>query len=111
MSYDVTIGKRFSANYTSNVGPLFHAHIRNYETGDTGLQVLHGVTGRTALIVLSRAFDSINREYCRIDNIDTFRSQYDAPNKWGSTDGALMFLARVMAACAENPRCKVDVSA
>lgn len=108
MSYDVDIGPD-SFNYTYNVAPLFHKHING------GLQSLSGMTGKQAFAVLRTAFDSIDREALVLWSEGKvgepeFCARYDAPNGWGSTVGALMFLARIMGACAANPRCKVRVT-
>jgi hypothetical protein len=109
MSYDIDIGSE-SFNYTWNLGRFFRAHIE----GD-GLNGLDGLTGKQAHAALRTAFYSIDREY--IDFCSPERSgarrmcaKYDPPNGWGSTFGATLFLARLMAACAANPRCKVRVS-
>lgn len=107
MSYDVGIGDQWF-NYTYNVSRLFHDHM------DGGLAGLAGLTGRQAFRVLSDAFDAINRT--RIDcwsesavGEPQFCAKYDAPNGWGSAVGGLIFLALVMAACAQNPRTIVKV--
>lgn len=113
MSYDISIGE-FDGNYTYNVSKLFHTHLLS-DDEQTGLQGLHGKTGAQALAVLSRGFDSIHSEYLRVWKTGdvgarSFCGLYDAPNGWGSTVGALIFLAQFMAACAANPRKKVRVS-
>lgn len=106
MSYDVGIGD-FDGNYTSNLGRLYHKHIRVEDR--TGLQALDGLTGKQAFPVLSLAIDLINNEYCSLNGARAFRAEYDAPNGWGSTDGAILFLAQILAACAKHPRKKVRV--
>lgn len=113
MSYDVSIGHD-SFNMTYNVSRLFYDHIAGNENGG-GLRELHGVTGKQALSMLRQAFDRINRTRHELwkNNIvgePEFCAKYDAPNGWGSTVGALIFLAQIMAACAENPRKKVRIS-
>lgn len=112
MSYDVSIGS-FDGNYTYNLGRLFHNHIRS--DGGTGLRCLHGMTGKQAHAILSAAFDSIHKEY--LDawkshevGARTFCAEYDPANGWGSTVGAMIFLAQVSSACAQHPRRKVRVS-
>lgn len=92
MSYDVGIGD-FDANYTSNASKLWYDSIDDTGFGG-GLIELHGMTGKEAHGVLSWAFDRLN----------TMRPfNYDAPNGWGSTSGGLIFMARIMAACAKYP--------
>lgn len=114
MSYDVYVGGE-DFNYTFNVSKLFYDHIpENRSRG--GLDELHGLTGKQAVDVLADAFDAIHRTVLGTWKVDTvgepeFCARYDAPNGWGSTVGAMLFLARIMAACAQNPRCKVRVSA
>jgi hypothetical protein len=103
MSYDVGIGD-FSANYTSNVSGLWYDHIPNWGNGG-GLHEINGKTGKQALQILSDAIDCMWR-----NDIDQLK-RYDAPNGWGSTQGALIFTARILAACAANPRKKVRVYA
>jgi hypothetical protein len=113
MSYDVRIGD-FDANYTSNAGKLYHRHIERDD--ETGLQALHGLTGKQAHALIAQALDRIHHEYVSVSKSGeigarSFCAQYDAPNGWGSTAGALIFLARIAAACAENPRKRVSVCA
>jgi len=114
MSYDVSIGKE-SFNYTFNVAPLFYDHIPAQDSRG-GLHELDGKTGKQAAAIIGAAFERIDqtrlREYATGANSDaTFCAKYDAPNGWGSTVGGLIFLGKIMAACAENPRCRVSVHA
>lgn len=114
MGYDVSIGS-FSSGYTYNVSALFHKHITSILHEDTGLRMLHGMTGKKAFMHLSAAFERIEAEYLSVwksgdVGASNFRKLYDPDNGWGSTVGALLFLARLMAACAENPRRILTVS-
>lgn len=115
MSYDIDIGRE-NFNYTSNVARLFYDHIPATDEERGGLHSLNGLTGKQAAEVLRVAFDQIDRSVMRDWN-DTdvgepkFCGRYDPANGWGSTVGALVFLARIMAACHANPRCKVRVCA
>ena len=102
MSYDVEIGD-FHANYTYNLSDLFRTHM------DGGIGSLDGLKGSVALARLNGFFESVMREHIKLGK-DQFREKYDAPNGWGSVDGALIFMARIMAACAVNPDGKVRVS-
>jgi hypothetical protein len=116
MSYDLSIGDA-EFNYTYNLSGLFHKHIHN--GADTGLGALCGMTGRQAAIVLQAAFESIHREYmdpfrsgARITCIDADRILSDShtpENGWGSYTSALIFLGRLLGACAANPRSKIKV--
>lgn len=98
MSYDVVIGD-FDANYTSNVSSMWYDSIPDAGKGG-GLRELDGLTGKEAHSVLSRAFDTLDRMY---------PLDYDAPNGWGSTSGALIFTARIMAACSKHKKKRVRV--
>jgi hypothetical protein len=109
MSYDLYIGDE-SYNYTSNLAPLFYQHMPA-ERGQGGLHELHGLTGKQAAEVLGSAFSRIHSTYIACGSAKVFRAKYDAENGWGSTDGALLFLGRFMAACHANPRKKVGLSA
>lgn len=114
MSYDVDIGKE-SFNYTSNVAALFYDHIPAQDSRG-GLHELHGKTGRQAADILASAFDRIHqttRDLWKNHDVGDpeFCAKYDAPNGWGSAVGGLIFLARIMAACADNPRARVHLSA
>jgi hypothetical protein len=109
MSYDVWIGDS-SFNYTSNVFALFSDHI------DGGLISLDGLTGKQASDRLAKAFEAIDNSRHALwkDNVQgepAFCAQYDAKNGWGSTVGGIIFLAKIHAACAANPRKTLRVSA
>lgn len=108
MSYDVTIGDDW-LNYTSNLARLFYDHIPETEASRGGLHELNGKTGADCLPILKDAFDRLNHSYCDTNSTRAFRARYDAPNGWGSTDGALIYLARIMARCALNPEAIVEV--
>lgn len=109
MSYDVSIG-RHSFNYTSNVSRMWYDHIPDYGNGG-GLRELHGLSGKAAVAVLNEAFSRLNSARPAEGRDHSFFSQYDAANGWGSAYGGLIFMARIMAACAQNPRKKVHVCA
>lgn len=114
MSYDVSIGDQ-SFNYTYNVSALFYDHIPASEGGRGGLHELDGKTGKQAVAILADAFDCIRRTYVDLWEKDAvgepaFCAKYDSPNGWGSTVGALIFLSRIMAACALNPRKRIRIS-
>lgn len=109
MSYDLYIGDA-GLNYTSNLSPIFYDHIPA-ERDRGGLHELHGLTGKQAASAIADALDRIHSTYIGCGSTQAFRAKYDAKNGWGSTDGALLFLARFMAMCHENPRKKVGLSA
>jgi len=113
MSYDVTIGD-FDVNYTSNVGAVFHDHIKNGDT--TGLQALRGMYGFQASDVLYRAWSNLNatRHALYQDGQigePVMEEKYNAANGWGSLVGALIVLGKLTAACANYPHEIVEVSA
>lgn len=112
MSYDVSIGDE-SFNYTSNVAALFYDHIPA-ETSFGGLHELHGKTGKEAVEILGQAWNQISKTKMKLWRERSvgepeFCAKYDAPNGWGSTVGAMIFLGQIMTACARNPRKKVSV--
>ncbi len=111
MSYDFSIGD-VDLNYTWNGSALYYDHMPETE----GLRSLSGLTGAEATEVLQPAWDAIHRTWMKDWKPDevgspTFCARYDTPNGWGSTVGALIFLARITAACAANPDKQVRVSA
>ena len=108
MSYDITIGDE-SFNHTSNQSAMWYRHIP-----PNGLKDLDGKTGKEAVAILSVFFDSLHREYLDdwqsgVAGNPRFTARYDASNGWGSTISAIMFVARVMAACHRALRKKVRV--
>jgi hypothetical protein len=117
MSYDLDIANE-TFNYTFNLSGFFHTYLIN-DDGVTGLIGLSGLSGHQAGIVLSEAFGRIDRE--RMDvfvqardltchDVDAILyDKYKAENGWGSYNGALIFLAKLMAACFRNPGDVVDV--
>ncbi len=107
MSYDVSIGEDYF-NYTSNLGRFFYDHIADEGKGG-GLRELHGVTGKQGAEILSRAFQQISAGRNRIDEA-SYKAEYDAKNGWGTTFGALVFLADIMASCVQNPRKRITLS-
>lgn len=113
MSYDVSIGK-VSLNYTWNGNALFFDHIPAMRRSG-GINELDGLTGRQAAAVISDALDRIvstQRNLQRDGDIGAplFCARYDPPNGWGSTVGALIFLSRILAACALHPSHRVSVT-
>jgi hypothetical protein len=80
-----------------------------------GLHELDGKTGKEAVVILRDAFARIHRtkmDLWKQDDVGepAFCAKYDPPNGWGSTVGALIFLAQIMAACADNPRKRIRIS-
>ncbi len=115
MSYDVHIGN-FSGNMTWNIGQLFRDHIpaMDENSESRGITALDGLTGKQAHELLSTAFNRMNQTRLELwqENVvgePRFCRKYDAKNGWGSAVGGIIFLANIMAACAENPRKKVRV--
>lgn len=112
MSYDVSIGD-FHVNYTSNVGAVFHDHIKHDDM--TGLQAIGGLYGFQASKVLYHAWSNLNatRHAMYVDGAvgePAMQGKYDAKNGWGSLVGALIILGKITAACAEYPHELVSVS-
>lgn len=108
MSYDVTVGEE-SFNYTSNVSKLWYDHI------DGGLADIHGKTGAEVAVILANSFARLRETYLRVwesggFGATAFNQMYDAPNGWGSTVGAIIFIGEILAACLRNPTETVHVS-
>lgn len=113
MSYDVSVGQ-FEVNYTSNVGAVFHDHIKEDEK--TGLQALDGLYGFQANEILYDAWCNLNatRHAMHVqDDVGepAMEAKYNAANGWGSLVGALIVLGKITAACAVYPHEVVYVSA
>lgn len=110
MSYDITIGDE-EFNYTYNLARFFHAVIE-HENKDgniyTGLNALHGLTGRQAISVLEEALRvCVAESYSR--GRDSFLKLYDADNGWGDTYGATLLLGLMIAACSRNKKAIIEV--
>jgi hypothetical protein len=101
MSYDVTIGDEWF-NYTSNLGALFYDHAPD------GLRGLDGLRGKDGAGFIAAMLNNIHSSHLREGS--NLSATYDPPNQWGCVIGALLFLARLMAACHENPRSKIHVN-
>lgn len=125
MSYDVCVGP-ISLNYTSNGCALFYDHMPPVDTDQPnrpdhphlrgGLWTLHGLTGAEAALLIADAFTRIEQTRMKLweDRVvgePEFCKLYDSPNGWGSTIGALLFLARIQAACVHYPSSMVEVYA
>ena len=106
MSYDVHIGAA-DFNCTFNLSKMFYDHIPDAGSGG-GLKEIADLTGKQALPILARGLDNIQMSFLLLGK-EKFDAKYDAPNKWGSALGGLLFLARVLAACAAHPRHRVRV--
>ena len=81
---------------------------------EEGIQALDDLTGREAADIISRGMDSIEQEMLSTWRHEQagqpeFLAKYDAPNGWGSTIGAVIFLARLMDACRRHPRKRLEV--
>lgn len=99
MSYDIYIADK-EFNITWNLSPFFYAHFPENE----GILYLGGMAGSEAALTLSKALDSIERERRFLGGDKPLCEKYDNPNGNGSTMGALLLLARLLAACAIYPR-------
>lgn len=90
MSYDMEInGEEF--NYTYNVSQMWYAAIP-----DKGIRAHYGMTGSEALLPLRHI-----REYME-DNREALLSM-EPDNGWGSFDGALAFVNKLISASLRNP--------
>jgi hypothetical protein len=112
MSADVYIGTH-NFNFTNNTSALWYDHIPDSGKGG-GLREIHGLTGKQAFQLMSACMTAIDDTRCLVWELGAvgepeFCKRYDSPNGWGSAVGGILFLARIMAACAENPRKRVSV--
>ena len=85
-------------NVTHNLGPMFReagVDWHDYENGDRSAAFL-AVECSTALGAL-------------VDYPERFRAM-NPPNGWGTYEGAVAFLARLIIDCAKHPEAKVEVS-
>ena len=108
MSYDIGMevdtGARYPAsvgewhNYTYNVSQMFRLAF----FGDTGINQLHGMTGKVAAPLINKAMT-----YMR-EHMDEMR-ELNPDNGWGNADGALEFLAKIHERALEHPKAVVGV--
>lgn len=90
MSYDMHIGDD-DFNYTYNVSPMWYAAMP-----EKGIRSHYGMTGKDALVPLRRM-----REYME-DNRDELEAM-NPENGWGSYEGALEFVNKLISASLRNP--------
>jgi hypothetical protein len=93
MSYDIDVQHRASVtgghNYTYNLARFF----RDFLGGD-GINDLDGLDAREAAERISVALE-------RIEAFEGDLTSYDAPNGWGSAEGATAFLREIRQSCRE----------
>lgn len=94
MSYDMGIGNE-DFNYTYNVSAMWYA------ANPKGIRTHYGMTGREAVEPLR-----IIREYME-DNRESLL-KFEPENGWGSFDGALEFVNKLIAASLRNPEAVWD---
>lgn len=90
MSYDMSIGEE-DFNYTYNVSKMWYAAIP-----DKGIRAFYGMTGKEAVKVQQHIFNYM------VDNKEELM-QYEPSSGWGSYDGALKFVAKLIVASLNNP--------
>ena len=90
MSYDMSIGEE-DFNFTYNVAKMWYAAIP-----DKGIRAFYGMTGKEAVKVQQHIFNYM------VDNKEELM-QYEPSNGWGSYDGALKFVAKLIVASLNNP--------
>ena len=105
MSYDVYVGVE-TYSYTFNLSTFFHTYLTT--GGKTGIQCLDGLKGKTAARVISVAIELAEADLVRTTP-QNYQDTFDAPNGWGSTIGAILWLSKLMAACYEKPRYVIRV--
>ena len=89
MSYDMSIGEE-SFNYTYNVSYMWSAAIP-----ETGIRSHYGMTGRDAIDPLGEIIGYM------LDNEKELRKM-EPDNGWGSYDGALDFVGKLIGASLRN---------
>lgn len=90
MSYDVTVGTK-EFNYTSNMRKFFvdfGVHPRD----------MHGEPPHEVAFRIAQALKDI-----LLYGFEDLKSEYDAPNGWGSVEGAIRFLMDIYMACITEP--------
>lgn len=90
MSYDVTVGTQ-EFNYTSNMGQFF-ADFAVHPAD------LHGEQPYEVAFKISLALSDIARY-----GFEELTYDYDAPNGWGTVEGAIQFLLDIYMACITEP--------
>lgn len=98
MSYDIHLEMTVDiGNYTSNVAPMWTKAL-GYRLAD-----LHTKTADDALDDLRRAVQHMQ------DHPDVYRA-LEPSNGWGSYDGALDYLRRLLDACTTHPEAMIRIS-
>jgi len=90
MSYDLNIGDE-SFNYTYNVSKMWYACYP-----DKGIRKHYGLSGKESVPVLRKL-----REYMENNYISLVEIEPD--NGWGSYEGAVQFVGRLILAGIRNP--------
>jgi hypothetical protein len=101
MSYQLYIGST-EHSYTYNLRDLFEEIIQDTAHDTKGIYAFDSLTGYEALPLIKQAFRKANSH----EDIKSF----DAPNGWGTANGALLFLARFAIECAMNPYETINVT-
>jgi len=96
MSYDISVGS-MSLNYTSNVVPMWDDAMPHLNLRD-----MDGELGMRCIPYLNDGIRTMAR------NVDKYRRMEPA-NEWGSYEGALSVLVRLITACEDNPHSTVHV--
>ena len=90
MSYDMSIGEE-SFNYTYNVSKMWYLAVP-----EKGIRTFYGMTGREAVKVQQHIFNYM------VENKEDLM-QYEPENGWGSYEGALKFVVKLIVASLNNP--------
>ena len=93
MSYDMKIADE-DFNYTYNVAEMWYSCYP-----DKGIRKHYGLTGKQALPILRKL-----REY--MEDNKTKLKKMEPDNGWGSYEGALVFVNKLIAASLRHPRAK-----
>lgn len=90
MSYDMHIGDE-SFSYTYNVAPMWYAAIPN-----KGIRAHYNLSGKRAIKPLLRIYNYMVTHYDKC-------IEMEPDNDWGSYEGALKFVTKLITASLRNP--------
>ena len=90
MSYDMDIGNEYF-NYTYNVSDMWYDCFK-----EKGIREIYGATGSEAAVILRTL-------RCHMEDNAERLGGIEPSNGWGSFDGALEFVNKLIAASLRNP--------
>ncbi len=82
----------FSASYTYNVAPMWYF----FYPDDEGMVSIEGMTGEQALVKLLEFSKQMTKNKGEMVKLNP-------PNEWGSYDGFMEFIKKLIRACIDSP--------